>query len=727
MDIILCEHAGFCYGVRRAIDITLAAVRSCGKAYTLGPLVHNPQAVKWLEASGIGVCDSLEACGDGTLVIPSHGLPPRIIDSAKEKGLRVVDATCPHVRRAQQLAWRAARDGYQVLVIGDKGHSEVEGLLGWAGPQAVVAQDVDDLGRAEISSRVAIVVQTTQSLDVLRSIADVILGRARELVIYNTICGATEERQNAARDLMSRVDAMIVIGGRASANTRRLWEVCNASGGRAYWIQDAGELDAALFRDVKAVGITAGASTPNWVIEEVVRKMKDLDQEKLDQEKSGEFGGAQLTEVSSDEAPGDLPASDDSSEGRAQAGEKESGGGPNGEGQQFDVTDLDNTGEAIEKGQIVRGIVVRMEPDQVLVDFGQKSEGIIPISELSNRRINSPAEVVSIGDEIDAYVLQVEDEQGNTILSKRRADQEKAWERLTRALDTGEIIEGVATTVVKGGVVVDVGTRGFVPASHIGLRPVADLSSVVGTHMHLKVLEADRSKNNAVLSQRLVLEQEQAEARERAFETLKEGDIKEGIVKRVVNFGAFVDIGDGVEGLLHVSDMSWGRVKDPKDVVSEGDHIKVMVLGLDKEKGRISLGLKQTLPDPWLDIEKRYPVGSIATGKVTKLMNFGAFVELEPGIEGLVHISQLADRHIAKPEEVVQPGQEVKVKVVSVKPQEHRIGLSMKEAKPPAEKAERAEKQEGRGPRDNYVAKDENEHGPTLGDVFGDLFERENE
>ncbi|HHV62203.1 MAG TPA: bifunctional 4-hydroxy-3-methylbut-2-enyl diphosphate reductase/30S ribosomal protein S1 [Firmicutes bacterium] len=725
MDIILCEHAGFCYGVRRAIDITLAALRSHGKVYTFGPLVHNPQAVKRLEESGVRVCESLEACVDGTLIIPSHGLPPLVIDAAKEKGLNVVDATCPHVGRAQQLARKAAREGYQVLIVGDRGHSEVEGLLGWAGPQAIVVQDVDDLYGAEISSKAAIVVQTTQSFDMLRDIAGAVLGRTRELVIYNTICGATEERQNAARDLTSRVDAMVIIGGRASANTRRLWEVCKASGRKAYWIEDAGELDAGWFREVKAVGVTAGASTPNWVIEEVIRKMRDLDQEKLDQEKSGEFEGDQLAAVNSEGGPGDMAAGEGASVAQAPAEGDKTSEGPNGEGQQFDVSSLGSAGDVIEKGQIIKGTVVRVEPDQVLIDFGQKSEGIIPISELSTRRINSPAEVVSVGDEIDVYVLQVEDEQGNTILSKRRADQEKAWERLTRALTTGETIEGTATAVVKGGVVVDVGTRGFVPASHVGLRPVADLSSIVGTHMRLKVLEADRSRNNVVLSQRLVLEQEQAEARERAFETLKEGDIKEGTVKRVVNFGAFVDIGDGVEGLLHVSDMSWGRVKDPKDVVSEGDHIKVMVLGVDKERRRISLGLKQTLPDPWLDIEKRYPVGSIVKGKVTKLMNFGAFVELEPGVEGLVHISQLADRHVAKPEEVVEPGQEVKVKVVSVKPQDHRIGLSIKEAEPPEERVEKSEKQESRNPRESYVAGDENEHGPTLGDVFGDLFEKE--
>jgi len=754
-DVILSERTGFCYGVRRAIEIAEEA-GSRGPAFTLGPLVHNPQVVERLKEKGVTPVAGLGEIGHGTLIVPSHGLPPDLLKEAEKRGLDVVHATCPNVSRTQRLVADLKREGYQVFIVGDPGHSEVVGLVGCADGEARVVRSAEDVLSGLVRPRVGVVCQTTQTVEAFCQVLAALALRAKELVAYNTICNATEERQQAARELARSVDAMIVVGGRASANTRRLAEICEAEGARVYRVETASDLDSLDLSGVKSVGIAAGASTPNWVIEEVMERMSVLGEDRMDEkqeptvaqgdEEGSVAGGgdaaaapcvgveAHLEEAGATEKPnepqdsagasGDEPGrgpepdagAPAGAEGEAEAGapaearSEGTGGAAQAESEELPA------GEEISEGDIVKGTVVAVHPDEVLVNIGLKSEGVVPRSEISRRPVQSCLDVVREGQEIEVLVERLEDKEGRPRLSKRKADTERAWERVQRALETGETIEGEVTDVVKGGVVVDVGLRGFVPASHASRRPMADLSPLVGQTLRMKVLEADRTKRNVVLSARLVQEQEAAEAKARVLESLQEGEVVDGVVKRVVNFGAFVDIGEGVEGLLHVSDMAWTRTTDPHDVVKEGDHIKVKVLSVDRERERISLGLKQTLPDPWEDVTSRYPVGSIVTGKVTKLADFGAFVGLEPGIEGLIHISQLADRRVSRPDEVVKPGDEVSVKVISVRPRDHRIGLSLKEAQ--AEGDKQAFKK--------YADK-EDEAGPTLGDVFGDLLKNSRE
>ncbi|MGE5588332.1 MAG: bifunctional 4-hydroxy-3-methylbut-2-enyl diphosphate reductase/30S ribosomal protein S1, partial [Clostridia bacterium] len=748
LHVTLSERTGFCYGVRRAVGIAEEA-GSKGPAFTLGPLVHNPQVVERLRGKGVTPVAGLDEIKDGILVVPSHGLPPDLLEEAERRGLNVVHATCPNVRRTQRLVADLKRDGYQVFIVGDKGHSEVVGLVGFAGGDARVVRSAEDVLSGPVRPRVGVVCQTTQTIEAFRQVLAALALRAKELVAYNTICNATEERQQAARELARSVDAMIVVGGRASANTRRLAEICEAEGARVYRIETAPDVDSLDLSGVRSVGIAAGASTPNWVIEEVMERMSVLGEDRMDEreepmvaqgdEKGPVTGGgegeaccgrqheccaescegetAPKGEDRTEAAPDDAPATPgnsclaagaseeaDGPAGSAEAEEPElkakpapeaaqpaqaqAGAEARGEAEPCGTpgaaahaeTEEMPAGAEISEGDIVKGTVVAVHPDEILVNIGLKSEGVVPRSEISRRPVQSCLEVVREGQEIEVLVERLEDKEGRPRLSKRKADTERAWATVQRALESGEIVEGEVTDVVKGGVVVDVGLRGFVPASHASRRPMADLSPLVGQTLRMKVLEADRAKRNVVLSARLVQEHEAAEAKARVLESLQEGEIVDGVVKRVVNFGAFVDIGEGVEGLLHVSDMAWTRTTDPRDVVKEGDHIRVKVLSVDRERERISLGLKQTLPDPWDDITSRYPVGSIVTGKVTKLADFGAFVELEPGVEGLIHISQLADRRVSRPDEVVKPGDEVSVKVISVRPRDHRIGLSLREA-----------------------------------------------
>jgi len=731
LQVIVGEHSGFCYGVKRAVEIAEAAGAK-GRAFTLGPLVHNPQVVAKLKETGVIPVSDLHEISDGCMIVPSHGLPPDVIDEARTRGLEVVHATCPYVRCIQERVAELDSKGYQVFIVGDKGHTEVVGLIGWAGGNVRVVKTAEDVASGSVEPKVGVVCQTTQTVEAFRRVLAALALRAKELMAYNTICDATCKRQDAARKLARSVDAVVVIGGRASANTRRLVEICKAEGRKVYWVEGPGDLNALDFSGLERVGLTAGASTPNWVIEEVIERMSVLDEEKIN-----ELGVREITEDKIKDEVEAVQASEDEmqeicedskecadSEGEVREilqGDPESSRveeephltGPEGEEPLTMDIPLEQT---FVEGDIVQGTVVAVEPERVLVDIGLKSEGVVPRNEISRRQVQSCEGIVSVGDRIDVLVEKLEGDGGEPVLSKRKADIAKAWDAIFDALENDGIVEGEVTDVVKGGIVVDVGLRGFVPASHASIRPIQDLQVLLGETLRMKVLEADREKKNVVLSARQLQEEELAEARKRVFESLNEGVIVEGIVRRVVNFGAFVDIGDGVEGLLHVSDMAWTRTEDPRDVVSEGDRIRIKVLAVDRERERISLGLKQTLPDPWDDVTTRYPVGDIVKGTVTKIVDFGAFVQLEPGIEGLVHISQLADRRVEKPDEVVSPGDEIAVKVISVRPRDHRIGLSLKEAR--SEEEKRVYKK--------YSDKPDSQ-GITIGDVFGDILKNSQE
>jgi ribosomal protein S1/(E)-4-hydroxy-3-methyl-but-2-enyl pyrophosphate reductase len=741
LQVAIGEHSGFCFGVKRAVEIAEKA-GSQGIAFTLGPLVHNPQVVAKLRKIGVIPVSDLNEISDGCMIVPSHGLPRDVIDEAYTRGLRVVHATCPYVRCAQERAAELNRNGYQVFIVGDEGHKEVVGLLGWAGDNARVVMTGEDVTSGSVEPKVGVVCQTTQTVEAFRQVLAALALRAKELVAYNTICNATWKRQEAARKLARSVDAVVVVGGRASANTRRLVEICEAEGAKVYWVEGPEDLNTLDFSGLERVGLTAGASTPNWVIEEVVERMSVPDEGKI-----SELGVTEITESKSvdeietvevsedqmEEIPEDsLECADNEREDEelpqedsetsevdqeepttSQVEEEPDAIGP--EGEEQETVDM-SLQPALVEGDIVEGTVVAVEPERVLVDIGLKSEGVVPRNEISRRQVQSCEGIVNVGDRIEVLIEKLEAGGGEPLLSKRKADIDRAWDAIFDALDNEAIVEGEVTDVVKGGIVVDVGLRGFVPASHASIRPIQDLGQLRGETLRMKVLEADRDKKNVVLSARQVQEEELAEVRTHVLESLNEGIIVEGIVRRVVNFGAFVDIGDGVEGLLHVSDMAWTRTEDPRDVVSEGERIRVKVLAVDRERERISLGLKQTLPDPWDDVTTRYPVGSIVKGTVTKTVDFGAFVQLEPGIEGLVHISQLADRRVEKPDEVVSPGDEISVKVISVRPRDHRIGLSLKEAQSDEEK----------NVYKKYADKSDSQ-GLTIGDVFGDILKNSQE
>jgi small subunit ribosomal protein S1 len=345
------------------------------------------------------------------------------------------------------------------------------------------------------------------------------------------------------------------------------------------------------------------------------------------------------------------------------------------------VPDYDATIPVINEGEVVRGTVVRVDKDEVLVDIGYKSEGVIPVSELSIRRSVNPADEVQLGDEIDALVMTKEDSEGRLILSKKRARFEMAWKRIEAAAESGDPVEGTVIEVVKGGLILDLGVRGFLPASLVDIRRVQNLDEFLTKQLRCKVIELNRSRNNVVLSRRAVLEDERKEMRQAILDRLSPGDVVEGTISNIVDFGAFVDL-EGIDGLIHISELSWSHVNHPSEVLEIGQTVKVKVLDIDRDRQRISLGLKQTQSDPWQQVIDAYQEGDVVQGRVTKVVTFGAFVEILPGVEGLVHISELAQHHVENPREIVQQGEVVQVKIIEMDADRRRLSLSLKRVEP---------------------------------------------
>jgi len=653
MQIHLAEHRGFCYGVKRAIETVERCIDSGGKAHTLGPIIHNPQMVSELAKKGVSPAKDLDEIAEGTVIIRSHGVGPQIYQDAEAKNLTVVDATCPHVKKAQQAAYELMKEGYPVIIIGERDHPEVKSIVSWTHEQGVIVESIDDAERLPFQQRLGVVVQTTFSGELFEQILAIVKQKCTDMQVKRTICTATDLRQQAAAALAVKMDSMVIIGGKNSANTARLAEVCRQSGCPVYHIETADELKPEWFSNDLHVGVSAGASTPEWIIEEVVHRMEQFNQS---------------------------------------------------------LTDSVNQ---LTKGSIIKGKVVSVRQDEVYVDIGYKAEGIIALSELADPVPANAAEIVTKDQEIDVYVLDTDSADDTVRLSKVQADKIITWSKLEAAAKEETTLECKVTEVVKGGLVVSInGIRGFIPASQAALRFVDDLASFIGQTLTVIPIELDEQKQRVVLSHRKVLQEEQQKKEQAIFAKLKVGDVVPGVVRRLVDFGAFVDIG-GVEGLIHISDLAWQRVKTPSEILQIDDKIEVFVLKLDPQLKKISLSLKQIQQDPWLEQIKSFSEGQIVAGTVVKTTKFGAFVKLANGVEGLVHLSELADRRVATAEEVVQAGQDINVKILGIDKDNKRISLSLVKA---LEEAERAEYQDYLGVQSGS--------GTTIGDKLGHLFGR---
>lgn len=632
MRLELARSAGFCYGVRRAVQMAEMAAEEGRPCVMLGPIIHNRDVIAYLESIGVGLVDTPEEVPPGTAVlIRSHGEGRPVHEALARLGRPVIDATCPNVSRIHQIVSRAEEGGRQVLIIGTRTHPEVAAIAGWC-RRPVVLEGVAELSnwletapeRRDIP--LTMVSQTTSTRFIWDSCVEKAKKECTNLKIFDTICNATCKRQSEAQALAARSDAMVVIGGRESSNTKRLAELCGALCPMVVWIERAAELEPSNLCRKASIGITAGASTPEWIIKEVYDKMSD---ENIEIEES-------FAEM------------------------------------------LEKSIKTLNTGEKVTGVVTGITPTEIYVDLGTKHAGYIPVSELTDDPTAKVEDLVKIGDEIETYVMRVNDQEGVVTLSKKRLDTVKSWDDIEQAREEHTTVEGVVTEENKGGVVVSIkGVRVFVPASQTGLPRETPMSQLLKQYVRLRITEVNRARRRVVGSIRAVEAEERAAKAAEVWANIEENKRYTGTVKSLTSYGAFVDIG-GVDGMVHISELSWSRIKHPSEVVSVGDTVEVYVISFDKEKKKISLGMKDRSQNPWEVFTGKYQPGDVANVRVVKLMTFGAFAEVVPGVDGLIHISQIADHRIDKPGDVLSEGQMVDVKIIDIDYDNKKVSLSIR-------------------------------------------------
>ncbi|MGE5329750.1 MAG: 30S ribosomal protein S1 [Deltaproteobacteria bacterium] len=724
LDLKVACTAGFCFGVNRAVKMAEEAVNNYNdkEIYSLGSIIHNKQVIDDFEKKGLKVIEDISGIKAGdVLIIRAHGVPENIYKMAQEKGLNLIDATCPFVKKIHGKVSQYLAKGYKTIIVGDKNHPEVIGIKG-CNEDVVVVGEESEAKKLDLDGKICTVAQTTITKEKWDSICRIISEKAPECEFFNTICNATEERQEEAKKIASEVDVMIVIGDPQSSNSRKLYDICKKYCERTYFIENADQLQNIDFKVQKSgvrshepengqnqavqgtrkrgngayleyvstaatevtqqcegyhhfkVGITAGASVPQHIIKEVVNIMSEND--KLNGE---EMSFAELFEGSI---------------------------------------------KRIEPEEVLKGRVIRVSNSEVFVDLGYKADGIIPKEEFSDNQEEIPSDIYKAGDEIDVYVVKVNDGEGNVLLSRKRIEYLKGWDKIEEAYNNGELVKGIVTEIVKGGVIAIVtGIRVFIPASQFSDKPGTDLIQYIKKPVSIKVIDFNRQKKKVVGSHRAVLQKEREEAKKKCWETIQIGQTVKGNVKRLADFGAFVDIG-GIDGLIHISEMSWGRIKHPSEVVKEGQEVEVRIIDIDKEKEKISLSYKKTLDDPWESGINNYQTGDTVKGKVVNMMPFGAFVEFAPGLTGLVHISQISNKRIGKPQEALSINQEVEAKITEIDTEKKKISLSIKELLPAIEIET---KKSGNAGEQSTQEEIPSEHKEEMNLTLGDLFEKKSE
>lgn len=710
MNLIRAEHLGFCSGVQRAVELAEEALHRHGAVYADGPLVHNHDVIAHLEAQGMCRVARLDEVPDGgAFIVRAHGISKsewqELEAQSRSRGVIIIDATCPSVQRIFHLAEENAAQKKRVVIVGEHGHPEVEAARSWAGEAGFVVADLAECKALDrnLDRSLAVLAQSTLEQSLFSAILDDLRRDFPNHVVFNTICSATRLRQEAAVALAQQVDRMIVIGGRHSANTRHLYDLCLRLNPDTVLIESGRDLAVDWLTGAEVIGITAGASTPEWIIEEVETTLMDWEKnleapeensEEQEEEQVTEQATEAVTEVSDSEETAEAVADENTEPVPQEAPEaaptEENSDESSDESSDGTVAAPDALEEALEMGafdlprhsvgDVIKATVVNIRSDEVLVDVGLKSEGVIPRRELSFDSSLTPEEIVSVGEEIEVQVLRSEDQEGRITFSKRRADQLKHWDSVIESFDKGEIIEGKVGEVIKGGLLVDIGVRGFMPASQAERRFTSDLRHLVGQTVRVKLLEVDRDKQRAIVSRKAVLDQEADVAKEAFWGRVSEGDIVKGVVRRLTDFGAFVDLG-GVDGLLHISDMAYHRVNKPSDIVAIDQEIELKILKLNPETSKVSLGLKQLQPRPWEALSQEIQPNDIISGVVVRTTAWGAFVNVRPGIDGLIHISELDNQRVAKVEDVINIGDEVQVMVLSINPDQERLSLSLKAVK----------------------------------------------
>lgn len=639
--ITLAKTAGFCFGVRRAVEAVEKSLKN-GKTATLGEIIHNGDVVETLKKHGARIIHSPEEANkDETVIIRSHGVPDEIYERFDKLGISYIDGTCPFVKRIHDIVRKKSAAGYEIIIIGDKNHSEVQGIAGASKNHAAILADNDALCEYLLkinenhAKSIAIVFQTTYNVDKAKLCIKT-AEKYSNTEVFNTICRAVSERQKEADHISRNSDIMIVVGGKHSANTKKLYEICKENCPRTFLIENADELKRlelpAGISDICNIraGITAGASAPAHIIKEVYNQMSE--------------------KILTDE--------------------------------EFNFeAELEASLKKLHNGDRVKGVVTAVNKTEAIIDIGAKQTGYVSADELTDDTTKKPSDVVKVGDELDFIVLKVNDAEGSVTLSKRKVDAFIGFDKIVKAYEEKAVLSGVVTDVVKGGVLATVndinGIKVFIPASQAASRRDEKLDELKKKEVQFKIIEINEQKQKAVGSIKQVLSAEKEAAREKFWESVKVGDKFKGEVKSLTNYGAFVDLG-GIDGMVHISELSWNRIKNPSEVVSVGDELEVYVKELDKENGRISLGYKKAEDDPFLKFTAEYKVGDVVDTKIVSITPFGAFAQIIPGIDGLIHISQVSEKRVANVKDVLSVGDEVKVKITEIDTEKKRISLSVR-------------------------------------------------
>ncbi|MBP5178193.1 MAG: bifunctional 4-hydroxy-3-methylbut-2-enyl diphosphate reductase/30S ribosomal protein S1 [Lachnospiraceae bacterium] len=639
MKVIVAESAGFCFGIERALKTVYEQLGRGKTVYTFGPITHNETVCDELAQKGVRIIsgeDELDKIENSIIIIRSHGVTEALFDRLKateeKNGNEIIDATCTFVKKIHKVVSEESASGSDVIIIGDASHPEVVGICGWCKGRCTVIDSEEEARDYEpgTASKTILVAQTTFNINKFKVLVEILQKRVYNINVVNSICNATEKRQRETKELAASCDAMIVIGGNHSSNTMKLVEISEKECKNTYHIQTSVDLDLECFKSFRCVGITAGASTPKTIIKEVQEIMS---------EKS------------------------------------------------FDAM-LDESMKTIHNGEVVEGKVIYVKEDEIALDIGYKADGIIPRSEYTNQPGLDLRTVVKEGDTIQAKVLKVNDGEGQVSLTYKRLAAERGSEKLAKAFEDKEVLKAKVTEVLGGGIcVVYDETRVFIPASLVSDTYEKNLDKYKDQEIEFVVTEFQPKKRRIIGDRKQLLVARKAEAMKKLFDTIKVGDVIEGTVKNITDFGAFIDLG-GADGLLHISEMSWGRIDNPKKVFKVGDTVRAFIK--DIQGNKVALSMKFPDQNPWADAEEKFAVGNIVKGKVARMTDFGAFVELIPGVDALLHVSQISRDHIEKPSDVLKPGQEIEAKILDVSLEDKKISLSIKALLPPKEDEEPA-------------------------------------
>ena len=655
MNITLAKTAGFCFGVNKAVNTVYDLLAEGKKVCTLGPIIHNPQLVAELEQKGVRIVSSPnEVKDDETLVIRSHGVEKSVIDLCEEINTVYVDATCPFVAKIHKIVAEYSLSGYITIIAGDKDHQEVKGILGHTFGEAYVIADTDELDNLLKNNptlpqkNVILVSQTTFNSKIWQKVQKNLKKVCTNAKIFDTMCNATSMRQEEAHNLSLLSDAVIVIGGRHSSNTAKLYDVCKANCDKTFLIETASELPLEELKECENIGVVAGASTPAGIIKEAIKLMSENLQPKDEQlEVAAEKTFEEMTDEEAFEAS------------------------------------LNN----MNSDQKVVGTVIAVNNSEVTVDIDRGVTGYISAAEFSSDPDLILENEVKVGDQINLIIMKINDQEGTAMLSKRRYDAIAGWDKVVEARDSGEILTGFVKDIIKGGVVAYTNNvRVFIPASQATASRNDSLEELKGKEVSFRIIEIGRGRR-AVGSIRSVLREQRKELEDKVWADIAVGDRYNGTVKSLTGYGAFVDIG-GVDGMVHISELSWARIKNPAEVVSVGDIIEVYVKDLDTEKRKISLGYKKAEDNPWTIFQNNYSVDDVVTVTIVSMTTYGAFARIIPGIDGLIHISQIANKHVAKPQDELKIGQEVEAKITAVDLEQKRVSLSIRALLPEEEVVE---------------------------------------